>query len=136
MDRVSEAQRWLAQALRDLRAARNSRASGDYEWACFQAQQAAEKAIKALMHGLGMGAWGHSVTELLMALGSRYNVEALLIHARELDRHYIPARYPNAYESGYPGMYYDDATAERAIRAAETILSWVKERLREIGVET
>ncbi|WP_291998924.1 hypothetical protein [Caldivirga sp.] len=39
--------------------------------------------------------------------------------ARELDRHYIPSRCPNSYESGYPAMYYDAETAERAIRAAE-----------------
>jgi len=56
MDRLSEAERWLAQALRDLEASKNSARSGFHEWACFQAQQAAEKAVKALFHGLGRGA--------------------------------------------------------------------------------
>jgi HEPN domain-containing protein len=37
---------WLMQAGRDLEQARDSRASGRHEWACFAAQQAAEKAVK------------------------------------------------------------------------------------------
>ncbi len=44
-------------------------------WACFQAQQAAEKALKALIHGLGVGVWGHSIVELLNVLKDRYNVD-------------------------------------------------------------
>lgn len=40
---------WMRQARRDLRHARNSLESEDYEWACFAAQQAAEKAVKALL---------------------------------------------------------------------------------------
>jgi len=40
---------WLAQAKRDLKAARDSLSSGNYEWTAFQAQQAAEKALKALL---------------------------------------------------------------------------------------
>jgi len=39
---------WLRQAEKDLRHAENSLQSGDYEWACFAAQQSAEKALKAL----------------------------------------------------------------------------------------
>jgi HEPN domain-containing protein len=39
---------WLAQAERDLDQARDSQAAGRYEWACFAAQQAGEKAAKAL----------------------------------------------------------------------------------------
>ena len=31
-----------------------------YEWACFAAQQAAEKVIKAVFQKLGGEAWGHS----------------------------------------------------------------------------
>ena len=76
------------------------------------------------------------MTELLGHLEHTYSVEQLLTKARELDRHYIPSRYPNVYESGYPGMYYDRETAERAIRCAEDIVNWVRERLREIGVKT
>ncbi len=103
MERVEEAKRWFLQALRDLEAARNSLRSGYYEWACFQAQQSAEKAIKALLHALGVHAWGHSIVELLGLLEQRPSVpEKLLIYGREPDRHYIHPHYPNAFEPGYP----------------------------------
>ena len=38
---------WLEQAESDLSAAGNSLTSGNYDWALFQAQQAAEKALKS-----------------------------------------------------------------------------------------
>ncbi len=70
MERCEEAKRWFAQALRDLKAAVDSLEAGNYEWACFQARQVAEKAAKALYHALGRGAWGRSVTELIKGLES------------------------------------------------------------------
>ena len=135
MERLEEAKRWLAQARRDIKAAKDSSSAGNFEWACFQAQQAAEKALKALFYGLGRGAWGHSLVELLESLADAYrDALSLLPGARELDRHYIPSRYPNAFESGYPAMYYDERTAHSAIRHAEAILRWVEEKLRELGL--
>ena len=135
MERLEEARRWLMQAKRDLEAARVSAANGLYEWACFQAQQAAEKAVKALLYALGRSPWGHSIVELMEYARRHVEVgEELMVAARELDRHYIPSRYPNAFESGYPGIYYDAPTAERAIRAAETIIGWVEEQLRRLGL--
>jgi len=56
---------WLSQAHRDLEQARDSRASKRHEWACFAAQQAAEKAVKALHFHLGQEAWGNVVAQLL-----------------------------------------------------------------------
>ena len=136
MERIEEAKRWLLQALRDLKATNDSLQTDNYEWACFQAQQAAEKAVKALLHCYGRSAWGRSIVELPDSLRDIKEVsEDFYIAARELDRHYIPSRYPNAFESGYPGMYYDEPTAERAIKAAEKIIEWVRTRLKTLGVE-
>ncbi len=45
---VSEAQRWLAQARNDFDAAGLLCRHAHFNLACFQAQQAAEKAVKAL----------------------------------------------------------------------------------------
>ncbi|OGF54055.1 MAG: hypothetical protein A2Z21_04445 [Candidatus Fraserbacteria bacterium RBG_16_55_9] len=39
----NRARDWLNQALRDLEQAEDSRRAGRHEWACFAAQQAAEK---------------------------------------------------------------------------------------------
>jgi len=49
----------------DLRHAENSYRIGDYNWACFAAQQAAEKAVKALiLHVLGEYPRGHDLVKL------------------------------------------------------------------------
>lgn len=136
MERFEEARRWFLQSVRDLKAAGDSLEDGNYEWSCFQAQQAAEKAVKALLFAHGRSPWGHSIVELLDHLrGLEPVAEDLYIWARELDRHYIPSRYPNAFESGYPSMYYDRPTAERALGTARSIVEWVRRCLREIGVD-
>ncbi len=43
----------MDQAVGDLEHARSDRERGFYEWACFSAQQAAEKAVKAVFRRQG-----------------------------------------------------------------------------------
>ena len=127
MERLEEAKRWFLQCLRDFKAAQDSFRNGNYEWSCFQAQQAAGKALKALLYAHGRSAWGHSLVELLNYLKDVEMVgEEFYVNARELDRHYIQSRYPNSFESGYPGMYYDEPTARRALEACKRIIEWVR----------
>ena len=64
----NRAQDWFLQAEHDWQHARRARVAGDHDWACFAAQQAAEKAVKALHQAHGQEAWGHSVLRLLEAL--------------------------------------------------------------------
>src|SRR5512133_1437352 len=98
---------WMEQAKRDLEHARRALEGADYEWACFAAQQGAEKAIKALFLRTNRSAWGHSVAALLQQLPSPWQPDESLIDAgKELDKHYIPARYPNSYPEGAPYEYY------------------------------
>jgi HEPN domain-containing protein len=114
---------WMAQAVRDLDAARWQAGGGFYEWACFASQQAAEKAVKAAYARFGGVAWGHSVSELLVGLAERVEVPGeLLLAARRLDRFYIPARYPNGWDAGSPKDFYTGEDAERAIADCEQIL--------------
>lgn len=49
----NRARDWLDQAWRDWEHTRHDAAEGYHEWACFSAQQAAEKALKALYQHLG-----------------------------------------------------------------------------------
>lgn len=54
---------WFRQAERDLEQAVASARDGLHEWACFAAQQAAEKAVKALHLAKGQEAgvtWWHA----------------------------------------------------------------------------
>lgn len=120
-------QDWYSQAERDLRSAQVQLDSGFFEWACFVAQQAAEKAAKAVYQKLGADAWGHSVTDLLTGLREKIDVEDKLIElARKLDRFYIPARYPNSWASGFPGRYISEEDARDAIGGAGKILQFCK----------
>jgi HEPN domain-containing protein len=98
---------WIDQAQGDLEHARSDTERGFYDWACFSAQQAAEKAVKAVFQKMGAEAWGHSVADLLDELSSSRPVaEELRDAALELDKAYIPARYPNAHPSGSPRRRY------------------------------
>lgn len=114
---------WLKQGERDLDHARRALNGGDYEWACFAAQQGAEKAVKAIYQKAGGMAWGHSVTALLEELPEAWRPDnRLLDAAKELDKHYIPPRYPNAHPQGAPYEYYTQGEAERAIANADRII--------------
>lgn len=114
---------WMAQASRDLDHARWSLEGGFHEWACFAAQQAAEKAVKSIYARLSGAAWGHSVAELLLGLREHVDVaEEMLAVGRFLDRFYVPARYPNGWEAGTPKDYFTKEDAESALRAADELL--------------
>lgn len=120
---------WFRQAELDLAAARDARDSGHYEWSCFAAQQAAEKAVKALHQASGTEAWGHSVAALLSGLDA---VPAEVIDTgKALDKHYIPARYPNSHPTGAPGDLYTAAEADRALADAARIIDHVRSRLSQ-----
>lgn len=120
-------QDWFRQAELDLSHAESARDSGRWEWACFAAQQAAEKAVKALHESEGTEAWGHAVAKLLGGLNAVPDdvVEA----AQELDKHYIAARYPNVHPAGAPGDTYTRAAAERALSDAKRVIEHVRSRL-------
>ena len=131
---ASRHQDWFNQGKRDVELARWCIEGSHYEWACFAAQQGAEKAIKAVLQKLGGQAWGHSVAHLLMALPIYPAVEAgLLDAARELDRHYIPARYPNSHPAGAPFEHYMRGEADRAVSNADGIVAFCEGLLARPG---
>lgn len=116
---------WLRAAREDLSHARHAAEGGHFQWACFSAQQAAEKAIKAVFQSMGAEAWGHSVSDLLEELAERRTVsEELIDRAIELDKAYIPTRYPDAHQSGTPGQRYTRSEARRLRGYAEEIVEF------------
>ena len=62
---VSRAFNQFKQALKDLEHAEKPLRLGDYEWTCFAAHQAAEKAVKVLYQKLGLEVWERSISRLL-----------------------------------------------------------------------
>ena len=128
---LSEYRRWLAQAQHTLASARRDAEAGDYSWACFKAEQAAQLALKALLIGQGVEAFGHSTRDLVERV-RRLGVEVpgeIETAARGLERHYIPSRYPDAYPSGSPYQFYERGDAERALAQAQRILAFVREAM-------
>lgn len=126
----NRARDWLNQAARDLEQAEDSRRAGRYEWACFAAQQAAEKAVKALHLHLGQEAWGHVVARLLQELPDTTHVPGELVEkGRVLDSFYIPPRYPNSHPEGAPFEHYGPLQSEEAIRYAHEILEFSRSQM-------
>lgn len=121
-----EASRWFSQSYYDLKAAEWNFRGGFYNTACFLAQQSAEKGLKAtgyLLNRSRRKMWTHSVYELIGILSKDVpDLHDELGNARELDLHYIPARYPNGIPGGFPFQFYDQSTAQNALKASERIL--------------
>jgi HEPN domain-containing protein len=121
---------WFLQAQHDLAHAGEARQAGRHEWACFAAQQAAEKAVKALHLALGQEAWGHVVARLLAELPQPVPAE-LTEKAKVLDAYYIPTRYPNGHPAGAPHEHYGSLHSTTAVDYAREILEFVCSRLAE-----
>ena len=125
---------WIRQSRKDYQHALHSLDAGDYEWSCFAAHQAAEKAVKAVCEANGLEAWEHSVTFLLASLPTELKPAASLQDtARQLDRHYIPSRYPDSHPGGAPLDYYTATEAKTACSHAEEVLRFAETILAGLG---
>ena len=127
---ASRARDWFNQAEKDLEQAEDCRQAARHEWACFAAQQAAEKAVKALHLHLGQEAWGHVIAKLMRELPQSVGVpEALIDKARVLDNFYIPARYPNSHPEGAPYEHYGPLQSGEAVQYAGEIIEFVRPKM-------
>ena len=83
-----------------------------------------------MIQSLGGEAWGHSVTLLLGDLSGKVDVaDGVLDAGRRLDKHYLPARYPNGFDRGAPPDFYTEPEAEAAVRDATGILEFCRSAL-------
>ncbi len=119
-----EWQRYRRQAGHSLESARRDQSAGDHDWACFKAQQAAELALKGYIRASLSYVTGHSLVKLLADMTADPPQE-ILDCARQLDKVYIPSRYPDAYDWGAPMDYYAEADAQAAIICATRMLEWL-----------
>jgi len=125
-----EARRWLETAQGDLEAALILQERGKFAHACFHAQQAGEKAVKALWYFADADPWGHSIKKLIEDLAAvapsmHARLAPLIRDGTVLDRFYIPTRYPNGLPDMTPQEAFlaEDATSavELARRLIETV---------------
>ncbi len=93
---------------------------------CFQAQQAAEKALKALLLSLKVRfPYTHDLATLLRLLvESGCQIPADFEDITELNDFAVEARYPGMGEAVTPDEY------QRALAMAEHVVRWVEEELR------
>lgn len=116
---------WINRARSDLRLARN-RLDGVYlADLCFHAQQAAEKAIKALLVQRGVRfPYVHDLARLLALLhDAGCAVPEPVLAASELTRYATVARYPGLSDR------VSDLQYGEAVRIAEAVLRWAEEKL-------
>lgn len=115
-----EAGRWLAQADDDLLTATRLQEIEIHYASCFFAQQAAEKALKAVLFSRGASrVRGHSVADLAATLAQQDEAFAPLVSVlAPLDLFYIPTRYPNGLAGGVASRVFNAEDSERALRLA------------------
>jgi HEPN domain-containing protein len=122
---VEEFEDWLQRAESNLEIAR--RAKGEkilLEDLCFEAQQAAEKALKALLIYLsGDYPMVHAFTLILERLEQHVAVPESIREVVELSDYAVQIRYPGDY---YP---VSKEEYERALELAERVLRWVRSQI-------
>lgn len=124
-----EAEQWLRLAQTDLRTAWQLLKDKIYYAAVFFAQQAAEKALKALWiaRHAELAPRTHNLVALATELGGD---EALIQAAAELGPEYILTRYLTP-EVASPEDLYDSKSANVHLDAARSIVEWVQQQHEE-----
>lgn len=116
---------WLNRARSNLSRARIVTGEAYLEDGCFDAQQAAEKAIKAIMVKRKIAfPYIHDIARLLRLLESDgQSVPQSLEAAAELTRYASATRYPGLDEPVSPREHAE------AVAAAEAVVRWAEEQL-------
>ena len=124
-----EYNRWINQAKHTLKSAIRDAEAGDYAWACFKAQQAAEYALKALLWGTGRPSYGHALIRLAREAGL---ADKVLEESARLDKYYTAPRYADMWSEGSPHEYYTKSEASEAIKYAQKIITHVEKEWRKL----
>ena len=115
---------WMAKAESDLRALAASLSADALDAACFHAQQAAEKAIKAVLiaHGIEPPRT-HNITALINLLPPEAPLREDVLASRGLTSYAAITRYP-----GQAGEVSEEDYRE-AVRLAEAVVAWAEEMI-------
>ncbi len=115
---------WLNRAKSNLAMAKNRVPEVYLEDLCFEAQQAAEKAIKSVMIKRGVEfPYVHDLARLLSLLEAAGEVvPETVMQAEELTQYAMSTRYPSL-EQPVSEQDYDEAA-----RVAEAVVHWAKEQ--------
>jgi len=128
---MREAIRWLTTAEDDNDSAVILKENGKFAHSCFHAQQAGEKALKAVWYFADADPWGHSIKKLIedlnfVDLKLYQRLESYIKMAMVLDRFYIPTRYPNGLPDITPDEAFSDEDADTCITYSKKIIDEVR----------
>ena len=132
-----EAVRWIRQSEDDFKFVQWVLSGNAYfDKGCFIAQQAGEKALKACPYALGRrSVIGHSLFELSNELSQKDSrFSPLMDAAKQLDRFFIPTRYPNGIPGGSPFQVFDRQDLEKALDALEQVMVVCRGLLAKKGI--
>jgi HEPN domain-containing protein len=119
---------WLKQSRSDLKYARSGAADGFYSQACFVAQQAAEKALKAIYVKRRIPfPLSHNLAEFSLQLEINGKLREA---AGTLDLYYISSRYPAGTSHLAPCELITEKQATTAIACAVKFLSRAEHEVR------
>lgn len=132
---IREAIRWLSTYEDDNDSAVILKENGKFAHACFHAQQAGEKALKAVWYFADADPWGHSIKKLIEDLNSvdlklYQRLESYTRMGMVLDRFYIPTRYPNGLPDITPDEAFTDEDAGICITYSKKIIDKVRSILK------
>lgn len=118
---------WMNRAKSNLHLAKESNRQEVYfEDLCFQAQQAAEKALKALMIFLDIEPpRSHNFNILLLKLGEKIEIPKVCNDVIDLNDYAVQTRYPGDYTPVDIDEYHN------AIEIAERIVTWASEYIQK-----
>lgn len=121
--------RWLDRAKEDLLWARSSLKGKIYYGACFAAQQAVEKALKAYL--ISKGERLKKVHDLVMLVdeAKRFDAdfEKFRAFAARLSQYYLETRYPDIADLSQSS----EAETQEAVKFAEQFIEFVEKKLEE-----
>lgn len=132
LDQQEEYQEWLAFARTDFESAKYLNGAPFYPQPlnviCYHCQQAAEKAVKALIVYFGSQGGMPKLHDISFLLNQIRNIvqkkkgieitHDLMVIANSLSKYGVAPRYPNEIE-------VDEYQVKKALKDSETILNWV-----------
>lgn len=127
--------RWICTAPKDLDFARLAADAAFHAHACFNAHQAAEKAVKAIHYAEGARmVLGHGIRQLIENLDTP-SLAALLSAARQLDLYYVPSRYPIGPSDGTPEEAFSLDQSSGALGLAHEIVTAAAHIIDELATD-
>ncbi len=128
MSRETDVGAWLEYAEADRRSAHHAMQAADYRDVAFHCQQAAEKALKALIvaQTTERPPYIHNLRELLSLLSDFAPPSSVVEAILALNPHYRATRYPGVVDDL---NYYEVESAKRLLEQMELVSKWVLDQL-------